>query len=351
MSEADLPIDEETPLRPNTPYGASKVAASYLALQAWLGSGLETIRVRPFNHTGPGQLPNFLVPALAQRIVEAERAARDEIVVGNLDPVRDVNDVRDIVRAYRLLATEGAPGEVYNICSGTGVSVAEIADLLIARAERPVHLVQDPALVRPVETPRLVGDASKLRAATGWKPEYTLSQTLTDVLRRGPLRNAERLTTTAPLRHHELRLAVEPAEKGRDGAGIVAETVGTVGHDAQLDRCARRLVEQTRVVDGDDVVVGAVDEEPRARRDVAGRVDDVEVGDRTDPACRIGRVVGIAQHARAAGVLEEPHRIIDPSAEGRGRREGREPADTRCRARRRRLRACRRGGSRSTTHR
>ena len=108
--------------------------------------------------------------------------ARDEIVVGNLDPVRDVNDVRDIVRAYRLLATEGTPGEVYNICSGTGVSVAEIADLLIARAERPVHLVQDPALVRPVETPRLVGDASKLHAATGWKPEYTLSQTLTDVL-------------------------------------------------------------------------------------------------------------------------------------------------------------------------
>jgi GDP-4-dehydro-6-deoxy-D-mannose reductase len=182
VSEADLPIDEETALRPNTPYGASKVAASYLALQAWLGSGLETVRVRPFNHTGPGQLPNFLVPALAHRIVDAERTGRDEIVVGNLDPVRDINDVRDIVRAYRMIATDGAPGDVYNICSGTGVSVAEIAELLIARAARPVRLVQDPALVRPVETPRLVGDASKLHAATGWKPEYSLGQTLTDVL-------------------------------------------------------------------------------------------------------------------------------------------------------------------------
>ncbi len=169
-------------MRPITPYGASKVAASYLALQAWLGSGLETIRVRPFNHTGPGQSARFLVPALAQRIVEAERDERDEIAVGNLDPVRDVNDVRDVVRAYRLLASDGAPGEVYNVCSGTGVSVREIAELLLAHAQRPLRLVQDPALVRPVEVPRLVGDASKLRAATGWEPEYTLDDTLRDVL-------------------------------------------------------------------------------------------------------------------------------------------------------------------------
>jgi GDP-4-dehydro-6-deoxy-D-mannose reductase len=182
VSEADLPLTEAAPLRPNTPYGASKVAASYLALQAWLGSGLDTVRVRPFNHTGPGQLPHFLVPALAQRIVEAERDERDEIAVGNLDPVRDVNDVRDIVRAYRLLAIDGAPGEVYNVCSGTGVSVAQIAEHLLAHSQRPLRLVQDPELVRPVETPRLVGDASKLRAATGWKPEYTLAETLRDVL-------------------------------------------------------------------------------------------------------------------------------------------------------------------------
>jgi GDP-4-dehydro-6-deoxy-D-mannose reductase len=190
VAEADLPLTEAAPLRPTTPYGASKVAASYLALQAWLGRGLETVRVRPFNHTGPGQSPKFLISALAHRIVQAEREGRDEIVVGSLDPVRDHNDVRDIVRAYRMVAVDGEPGEVYNICSGRGVSVAEVAALLLAQADRPLRLVQDPALVRAVETPRLVGDATKLQATTGWKPEFTLRQTLGDVLedarRHGP---------------------------------------------------------------------------------------------------------------------------------------------------------------------
>jgi GDP-4-dehydro-6-deoxy-D-mannose reductase len=114
--------------------------------------------------------------------VQAEREGRDEVVVGSLDPVRDHNDVRDVVRAYRMLATEGAPGEVYNVCSGRGTSVAEVAELLLERATRPLRLVQDPTLVRHVETPRLVGDPAKLRATTGWEPEYTLGQTLSDVL-------------------------------------------------------------------------------------------------------------------------------------------------------------------------
>jgi GDP-4-dehydro-6-deoxy-D-mannose reductase len=182
VADASRRLTEDTPLRPTTPYGASKVAASYLALQAWLGGGLETVRVRPFNHTGPGQSPKFLVSALAHRIVQAEREGRDEVVVGSLDPVRDHNDVRDVVRAYRMLALEGAPGEVYNVCSGRGTSVAEVAELLLASAERRLRLVQDPALVRRVETPRLVGDPAKLHAATGWEPRYTLGQTLGDVL-------------------------------------------------------------------------------------------------------------------------------------------------------------------------
>jgi len=175
-------LTEDAPLRPFTPYGASKVGAAFLALQAFLGTGLETIRVRAFNHTGPGQSPRFLVPALAHRIAMTERAAGDNIAVGNLDPVREVNDVRDIVRAYRLLVVAGTPGEVYNVCGGVGVAVRDIAQRLLAQAERPMELIVDPALARPADVPVLVGDPSKLIAATGWQPRHTLDDTLIDVL-------------------------------------------------------------------------------------------------------------------------------------------------------------------------
>jgi GDP-4-dehydro-6-deoxy-D-mannose reductase len=178
----DLPLREDAPLRPTTPYGVSKIAASFLALQAHLAHGLDVVRVRAFSHTGPGQTARFLVPALAARIAAAEREQQDEITAGSLDPVRDVSDVRDVVRAYRLLADRGAAGEVYNVCSGTGVSVREIADLLVAAARRPLRITVDPALVRPVEVPRLVGDASRLHAATGWSPEIGLDRTLAAVL-------------------------------------------------------------------------------------------------------------------------------------------------------------------------
>jgi GDP-4-dehydro-6-deoxy-D-mannose reductase len=182
VEPADLPLTEESPLRPVTPYGAAKCAADLLALQAHLGDGLATIRVRPFGHTGPGQSPRFVVPALAARIARAERDGHDEVPVGSLDAVRDLSDVRDVVRAYRLLAERGEPGEVYNVCSGVGVSVQEVADLLLARAERPIRLVTDPELVRPVEVPRLVGSNDRLRAATGWVPEIPLDRTVADVL-------------------------------------------------------------------------------------------------------------------------------------------------------------------------
>jgi GDP-4-dehydro-6-deoxy-D-mannose reductase len=182
VDPADLPLREDAPLRPITPYGASKVAASYVALQAWLGAGLETIRVRPFSHTGPGQLDRFLIPALAGRIVAAERDDTATVTVGALDPVRDVSDVRDVVRAYRLLMEQGVPGEVYNVCGGTGIAVREILNRLVGRAHRPVRVEVDPALLRPVEVPVLVGDAAKLRAATGWAPEHAIDATLDDVL-------------------------------------------------------------------------------------------------------------------------------------------------------------------------
>jgi GDP-4-dehydro-6-deoxy-D-mannose reductase len=175
-------LSEDAPLRPVTPYGASKVAASFLALQAWLGAELETVRVRAFSHTGPGQSDRFVVPALSARVVAAEREHAKSVPVGAREPVRDFSDVRDVVRAYRLLVEHGAPGEVYNICSGNGVSIGEIADRLVARARGRIDVVVDDALVRPVEVPRFVGDPTKLIAATGWSPEYTLDDTLDAVL-------------------------------------------------------------------------------------------------------------------------------------------------------------------------
>lgn len=175
-------VGEDAALRPTSPYAASKVAADYLALQAWLGEQLETVRVRPFNHSGPGQAPRFLVPAVAHRIARAEADGTMTIPVGNLDPVRELLDVRDVVRAYRLLAEHGEPGGVYNVCCGEGRPVRELVDALIARSTSALQLVTDPALVRAVDVPRLVGDPSKLHAATRWEPRIPLDQTLTGVL-------------------------------------------------------------------------------------------------------------------------------------------------------------------------
>jgi len=178
----DLPLREEAPLRPATPYAASKVAAEYLALQAFLGDGLGAIRVRAFNHTGPGQADRFVVPALARRIVDADRGGAHTLLLGALDPVRDFTDVRDVVRAYRLLAERGEAGGVYNVCSGVGVSVADIVERFLAVAGVDLAVEIDPDLVRPIEIPRLVGDNTRLREATGWEPVIGLDQTLADVL-------------------------------------------------------------------------------------------------------------------------------------------------------------------------
>jgi GDP-4-dehydro-6-deoxy-D-mannose reductase len=175
---ASAPIREDAPVDPITPYGASKAAAAVFARQAYLAHGLPTVMTRAFNHAGPGQAPSYLVPALAARIARAEADGAREVPVGSLDPVREVNDVRDVVRAYRLLVEHGVPGEAYNVCSGRGYSVREIVDRLTAKADRELRAVVDPALVRPVDVPFFVGDPTKLRAATGYEPRYSLDDTL-----------------------------------------------------------------------------------------------------------------------------------------------------------------------------
>jgi GDP-4-dehydro-6-deoxy-D-mannose reductase len=176
-----VPIGEDTPMEPRSPYARSKVAAEALALQAAV-EGLGVVCTRAFNHTGPGQSTRFLVPALAARIAQAERDGLDAVPIGNTTPVRDVTDVRDVVRAYRLVALQGAPGAVFNVASGQAVTVGELAARLLARATRPVRLEVDPELLRPVDVPVLVGDAGRLRSATGWSPAIPLDTTLGDVL-------------------------------------------------------------------------------------------------------------------------------------------------------------------------
>jgi GDP-4-dehydro-6-deoxy-D-mannose reductase len=182
VQAAAIPLTEDAPTHPVSPYARSKQAAETLALDEFATTGLGVVCVRAFNHTGPGQPPRFLVPALAARIVAAERAGMDTVTVGNVDPVRDYSDVRDVARAYRLLAERGEPGTVYNVCSGHGVSVADLARGLLALAARPLELVVDPGLVRATDVPVLVGDPSRRRDATGWTPEIPLAQTLADVL-------------------------------------------------------------------------------------------------------------------------------------------------------------------------
>jgi GDP-4-dehydro-6-deoxy-D-mannose reductase len=177
----EAPLTEEADLRPVTPYAASKVAAEYLAVQAWLGRGVPAMRVRPFNHVGPGQSPDFVVSALASRIAEAERVGGGPVRVGNLSASRDFTDVRDVVCAYRLLAERGRSGEVYNVASGHSVSIAEVARRLCALAAVEVELVPDPELMRPVDVPVFVGDATRLYDATGWAPQIPLQTTLADM--------------------------------------------------------------------------------------------------------------------------------------------------------------------------
>jgi GDP-4-dehydro-6-deoxy-D-mannose reductase len=191
VAPEELPIVESAPLRPVSPYAASKAAADLVALQAHLGHGQDVVRARAFNHLGPGQSKSFVGAGFAARIVAAERSGDDELQTGDLTPRRDFTDVRDVVRAYRLLATEGRPGVAYNICSGTSVSIGELAGLLLGLTDARMRLVEDPDLLRPVELPELRGDASLLRRHTGWAPSISLDETLSDVLEDWRLRLTE----------------------------------------------------------------------------------------------------------------------------------------------------------------
>lgn len=182
VEEDCLPITEDAPLRPVTPYAASKVAADALATQAFLGRGQDVIRLRAFNHIGPGQRTAFVCAGLAHRIARAEREGTTTIEVGAIDVRRDFTDVRDVVRAYRLAAEHGLAGEAYNVCSGVDRSIGELAAILIEQAGGSFTLSVAEDLVRTIDTPVVRGDSSKIREQTGWKPSIPITRSLRDVL-------------------------------------------------------------------------------------------------------------------------------------------------------------------------
>lgn len=179
----DIPIDEDTPFRPNSPYGVSKIAQDMMALQYWNSHRLPTLRARSFNHLGPGQADDFVASAFARQIAAIEAGLQEPVIrVGNLDAVRDFTDVRDVVRAYRLLMRHGQAGEAYNVGSGRGHPIRWILETLLSLATVPIAVEQDPARLRPSDVPISVCDNRRLVEATGWQPTIPLEESLRDVL-------------------------------------------------------------------------------------------------------------------------------------------------------------------------
>jgi GDP-4-dehydro-6-deoxy-D-mannose reductase len=182
VSEADQPLRENFRVAPANPYSSSKVEAEHVAREMTSERGQRVVIARPFNHVGPGQSPTFVVPALATRLLDAKESGATEIPVGDLSTRRDFSDVRDVVRAYRLLAEFGVSGEVYNVASGRDVALSDIAERLVKQIAPEVALVVDPELLRPNEVPVFRGSFDKLHEATGWSPHITLDTSLRDVV-------------------------------------------------------------------------------------------------------------------------------------------------------------------------
>ncbi|MGB7211411.1 MAG: NAD-dependent epimerase/dehydratase family protein [Gemmatimonadales bacterium] len=176
------PRREIDPIAPRSAYAASKAAAEIAVADVTRRTGLKVIVARPFPHTGPGQTTTFVVSAFAARIRAARRDGAATVAVGNLTPVRDLLDVRDVADAYLGLLTRGVSGQVYNIARGEGVSIGEVFDRLARRLGASVRPVEDPGLVRAADIPYLVGDPAKTFAAIGWRPQHSLDDTLQDLV-------------------------------------------------------------------------------------------------------------------------------------------------------------------------
>lgn len=178
----EVPITEDNPLRPLSPYGVSKVGQDLLSYQYFKSYGVEVVRTRAFNHTGSRRGRVFVCSNFAIQIVEAQKGLRPHVNVGNLDAVRDFTDVRDTVRAYWLALEAAEAGDVYNICSGKGYSIRGVLEKLIAISGADVEVVVESDRLRPSDVPLLVGDNTKFAKQTGWRPQIPFDQTLSDIL-------------------------------------------------------------------------------------------------------------------------------------------------------------------------
>lgn len=183
VTPSDIPIDEETPLRPVSPYSVSKIAQDYLAAQYFYAHKLDVVRVRPFNHIGPGQKEGYVVADFAKQIAEIEKNKNEPVLsVGNLEAKRDFTDVRDMVKAYQLAVEKGKSGEVYNIGSGTSVMISDVLQMLLAHSSEAIKVHVDPARFRPIDVPEIICDSSKFQELTGWKTEIPFEKTLEETL-------------------------------------------------------------------------------------------------------------------------------------------------------------------------
>ena len=188
VSSADVyaaqtrPLVESDAIGPRSPYGASKRGAELAAEETAYRTGLRVVTVRPFPHTGPGQDARFVAPAFARRLLLARREKLRVVNVGNLEVIRDLTDVRDVADAYVALLTRGVPGQIYNVASGTGIVLADLFHRLAGIVGVDAIPESDAAFLRAADLPYLVGDASKLRAATGWQPRIALDDTLRDLV-------------------------------------------------------------------------------------------------------------------------------------------------------------------------
>jgi GDP-4-dehydro-6-deoxy-D-mannose reductase len=179
----EVPTSEDVPLRPTTPYAVSKVGQDMMGYQYFAQHKLPVVRVRPFNHTGPGHDARFVIPSFARQLAQIEAREREPVLhVGNLDVERDFTDARDMVRAYRLAAVRGEPGEVYNLGRGEAIRIGQIVETLVADCRVPVRVLVDPALLRPVDLPRQQADISKFTQLCGWQPRIAWQTTLQDTL-------------------------------------------------------------------------------------------------------------------------------------------------------------------------
>jgi GDP-4-dehydro-6-deoxy-D-mannose reductase len=176
-------ITEQDAVRPNSPYGTSKLAQEMLAQRAFADDGIPALIARSFNHVGPRQSPAFVAASIAKQIAEIEAGRRAPmLMMGNLEPRRDIMHVRDTVRAYQSMMASARPGIPYNVCSGQAVQVRELVELMRARARVPIAVEQDPGRFRPNDTPLILGDHARLTADTKWTPVMTLDQTVGDLL-------------------------------------------------------------------------------------------------------------------------------------------------------------------------